>query len=198
LVASTTLAGAQHARLEAIFQTLDPVQLLHQVSVLQDALWRHAIFRSPLVDVREAPLLDQPVQFALAHGLQQHAHPQDDCGEHQRQAALGKRKYHRTKKLVPRTYRTRPDPFASVWDEACGWLAAQPERTAKSLFQELQARYPGRFPDVQLRTLQRRVRAWRAQAILAFDDQWLHEEVLSGHSLPHPLKLVDLVELEQG
>ncbi len=67
-----------------------------------------------------------------------------------------------------------------MWDEVGGWLQEQPERTAKSLSQELQACYPGHFPDVQLCTLQRRVRAWREQAILAFDDQWLHEEVLSG------------------
>jgi len=196
LVASTMLSGEQQARLSTIFQTLDPVQLLRQMSVLQDALWRHAIFRAPQVDVVDAPMLTQPVQFALAHGLQQHAHPQDDRHEDLRHAPIGTRKYHRTKKLAPRTYRTRPDPFATVWDEVCDWLQAHPERTAKSLFQELQACYPGHFPDVQLRTLQRRVRAWRAQAILAFDDQWLHEEVLSAQPVPTSLKLVDMRERE--
>ena len=133
------------------------------MSVLQDALWRHAIFRAPQVDVVDAPMLTQPVQFALAHGLQQHAHPQDDRSEGLRHAPLGTRKYHRTKKLAPRMYRTRPDPFAAVWDQVCGWLEAQPERTAKSLFQELQACYPGHFPDVQLRTLQRRVKQLRGE-----------------------------------
>src|SRR5439155_1976442 len=59
---------------------------------------------------------------------------------------------------VPHTWRTRPDPFAADWGEVCGWLAANPERTAKSLFLELQARYPGRHPDGQLRTLQKRVK----------------------------------------
>jgi len=37
------------------------------------------------------------------------------------------------------------------------WLAANPERTAKSLFVELQQHYPGQFFGNQLRTLQRRV-----------------------------------------
>jgi hypothetical protein len=58
-------------------------------------------------------------------------------------------------------------------------LGRQPERTAKSIFQELQQRTPGKYPDVQLRTLQRRVKDWRATAILAFEVQWLDDEVLA-------------------
>jgi hypothetical protein len=69
-------------------------------------------------------------------------------------------------------------------------LAATPERTAKSVFVELQQHYPGQFPDVQLRTLQRRVQAWRAQAILAFDDQWLMEEVLLGQAVAPSLRAI--------
>jgi len=52
---------------------------------------------------------------------------------------------------------TRVDPFSDVWTEIEHWLEAQPERTAKSVFLELQQRYPGQFPHVQLPTLQRRV-----------------------------------------
>src|SRR5438445_12316878 len=74
------------------------------------------------------------------------------------------RKYRRTTKPTgPRTWRTRPDPFADVWDDICHWLAAAPERTAKSVFAELQQRSPGRYPAGQLRTLQRRVKEWRAR-----------------------------------
>jgi hypothetical protein len=89
----------------------------------------------------------------------------------------GRRRYRRTKQHGgPRTYRTRPDPFATVWPEVEGGLATAPERTALSLFQELQARYPGQYADGQLRTLQRRVKAWRAQALLVFDAHWLEED----------------------
>jgi len=49
------------------------------------------------------------------------------------------------------------DPFEAVWDEICQWLAANPERTAKSLSGELQPHYPDQFSDNQLRTLQPRV-----------------------------------------
>lgn len=108
-------------------------------------------------------------------------------------AADPTRRYRRTKRQHgPRWWRTRPDPFAAVWDEVAAWLAAQPERTAKSIFVALQQRYPGQFPDVPLRTLQRRVQVWRADALLTFDDQWLHEDVLTPQLLPPPLRVVPL------
>src|SRR5262249_34132804 len=37
-----------------------------------------------------------------------------------------------------------------------------PRLQAKTLFQQLQQQQPGRFPDGQLRTLQRRLKHWRA------------------------------------
>ena len=59
-------------------------------------------------------------------------------------------------------WRTREDPFAEVWDEVKSELEVNPGLEAKTLFEELQRRYPGRFYDGQLRTLQRKVRTWRA------------------------------------
>ena len=63
---------------------------------------------------------------------------------------------------VPHTWRTRPDPFSEVWEELTVQLTAHPGLQAKTLFVDLQRRYPGRFADGQLRTLQRRVKVWRA------------------------------------
>ncbi len=65
-------------------------------------------------------------------------------------------------------------------------------RTAKSIFVELQRRYPGQFPDVQLRTLQRRVQVWRADALLTFDDQRLHDDTLVPPVLPSSLRALSL------
>jgi hypothetical protein len=62
----------------------------------------------------------------------------------------------------PRTWRTREDPFADVWEEVREQLELSPGLQAKILFEWLQRRYPGRFGDGQLRTLQRRVRQWEA------------------------------------
>jgi len=59
-------------------------------------------------------------------------------------------------------WRTREDPFEGVWEEVHEQLDLEPALKAKTLFQWLQRRYPGRFQDGQLRTLQRGVKRWRA------------------------------------
>lgn len=66
----------------------------------------------------------------------------------------------------PRTWRTRADPFADLWaTEVVPRLVAdeQGRLQALTLFEWLCDRYPGRFQPGQVRTLQRRVRDWRAQ-----------------------------------
>jgi hypothetical protein len=63
---------------------------------------------------------------------------------------------------APHTWRTRPDPFAEVWGEVLGFLDLDAGLEAKTIFEEFQRTYPGRFTDGQLRTLQRRVKRWRA------------------------------------
>ena len=60
------------------------------------------------------------------------------------------------------TWRTRPDSFADTWPEVRSHLEVNPGLEAKTLFEHLQRKYPGRFQDGQLRTLQRRVKTWRA------------------------------------
>ncbi len=62
-----------------------------------------------------------------------------------------------------RNWRTREDPFEELWPEAQALLASDPGLQAKTVFEELQRRYPERLKPGQLRTLQRRFRAWRAR-----------------------------------
>ena len=57
-----------------------------------------------------------------------------------------------------RTWRTRADPFATVWDEIREQIAANPGLEAKTIFEALQRKHPGNFADGQLRTLQRRMK----------------------------------------
>lgn len=65
---------------------------------------------------------------------------------------------------APRQWRTRADPFAEVWDsEVAPLLAKAPDLMAITVLEELQQRHPGQFGDSMLRTLQRRVRQWRAE-----------------------------------
>lgn len=63
---------------------------------------------------------------------------------------------------LPHPWRTRSDPFAEVWEAVRGQLRDNPGLEAKTLFADLQRRYPGQFAEGQLRTLQRRIKHWRA------------------------------------
>ncbi len=189
LLARNLLAPETHQRLAALAQTLDPVRLLQQIQTLLDALWRHAVFLVPGGAVNAVPT---PQASRVAFQLSS-SQPLDDHAPSAGQEVGPTRRYRRTKRqLGPRWWRTRPDPFAAVWDEVAAWLVTAPERTAKSIFLALQQRYPGQFPDVQLRTLQRRVQGWRADTLLTFDDQWLGEDALTPQILPPPLRAVPL------
>jgi len=70
---------------------------------------------------------------------------------------------HRKRSNGPRTYRTRADPFETVWPQVQQWLTEEPDANAKELFFRLQECMPGAFPPGQLRTLQRRVKQWRSE-----------------------------------
>ena len=66
----------------------------------------------------------------------------------------------------PRTWRTREDPFADVWQsEVVPQLVADTDGRLQvlTLFKALCGRHPDRYQPGQLRTLQRRVRDWRVQ-----------------------------------
>jgi hypothetical protein len=185
LLATDVLTAETRERLTAIYQALDPVRLLRQIRLLQDALWRQTVFgRSghALPGTEASPT--EAVQFdGRACGL---------AGASAEEPALpvpahdGRTRRRYRKPLGPRTWRTRADPFAAVWDELAAGLTARPERTAKELLRELQARYPGQYTDSVLRTLQHRVRAWRASAILTFDTEWLTTDPLVGTATPAP------------
>lgn len=75
---------------------------------------------------------------------------------------------HRAAGLLPsergevRSYRTREDPFKDDWPSIEALLAGAAGLEAKTLFVDLRARRPGVYADGHLRTLQRRVKAWRA------------------------------------
>jgi hypothetical protein len=57
------------------------------------------------------------------------------------------------------------DIFKDHWAEMVECLEEQPDQTALELLVEFQVRYPGRYSQRQLHTLQKRVRVWRQQAV---------------------------------
>ena len=83
-----------------------------------------------------------------------------------------------------RTWRTRADPLAPLWDsEIVPLLETDGALNAVTLLEELQRRYPGDYGTSMLRTLQRRVRQWRAvhgvvrknsvRRLTCLTDEWL-------------------------
>lgn len=62
-----------------------------------------------------------------------------------------------------RAWRTRADPLSEVWEaEVVPLLQADARLNAVTLLEELQRRHPGDYDERVLRTLQRRIRQWRA------------------------------------
>jgi hypothetical protein len=63
---------------------------------------------------------------------------------------------------VGHTWRTRLDPFEEVANEINQLLKIESGLSPKTIFDHFQEKYPGRFPEGQLRSLQRRMKMWRA------------------------------------
>ncbi len=177
LVNSGVISQGTRSRLEGIYRALDPVRLLSQLQALQDALWRHGAVNRPVDE------MDKEAAATERFDVNGHEPLGDQAsGEQVSRLILppqrGQRAYRRpVKPRTPRTWRTRTDPFETVWSEITQRLEVRPERTARSVLEELQVQHPGLYSHSQLRTLQRRVKEWRAQALLRLDDQWLSEDI---------------------
>lgn len=75
---------------------------------------------------------------------------------------IGSLRYRQSPK--PRT-RRRPDPLEVNWVEMLQCLETDPDQTARELLTAFQTRYPHRYHVGHLRTLQRRLKTWRRQAV---------------------------------
>src|SRR5712692_622693 len=79
------------------------------------------------------------------------------------------RKYRDLEKLTSqskheRTWRTRKDAFEEVWPEILQILERDEAVEAKTIFEHLSRQDPDRYPEGGLRTLQRRIKVWRARS----------------------------------
>lgn len=132
-------------RLRDVAASLDPLRLLDEIRTMQRHLAELAAGDVPTLLVDRDPELESFLQ-----GLRT-AWQKGDV-----------RPTHATAPKPPRDWRTRVDPFESAWPLVRRWLEAEPDRTAKELFERLQVDQPGSFADGQIRTLQRRVQEWRS------------------------------------
>ena len=131
-------------KLRSAAADLDPLRLLDEIRTMQRHLADLAAGGVPSLLAGRDPELDsflKSLKTAWQHGEVRATH-----------AANPK---------PPRDWRTRVDPFEIAWPLVRRWLEAEPDRTAKEIFQRLQIDQPGVFPEGQLRTLQRRVQEWR-------------------------------------
>ncbi len=147
LLASDSIDDAMKQRLRAIMVTLDPLRLLDEIRTVQQHL------------------------AGLGAGEHLHILPHRDADLDRFFSSLPTawkggevRPTHQREPRPDRYWRTHKDPFEEVWQDILVWLESEPDRTAKELFQRLQSKYPGTFPNGQLRTLQRRVKGWRSAA----------------------------------
>jgi hypothetical protein len=142
LLAHASVVEAAKERLRSERNPLDPLELLHRIRDSQSAL--AALGSGELGSGLGRESLEQFLAKLPELWRKGEARPT-----------------HRSKDSQPRSWRTRKDPYEGVWPEILLWLQENPEATAKSLLERLHRDYPGRFPEGQLRTLQRRIREWR-------------------------------------
>jgi len=173
-------------KFDLINHALDPVRLLKQIQVLQDALWQHVVLAKqtkPFNDAVSKNVYD--LKFQPAIGGSPHEFSVKINNEDLIKSEIKKRRqYRKTKKpRVKHWWRTRKDPFKNVWSEVRKWLENYPERTATSILLDLQKKYPGEYTNGQLRTLQRRIKIWRKNSIITYDDAVLNEgSIIEGTS----------------
>ena len=145
LLADPRTPVAIRRRLKALRMDLDPVQLLSQMRTAQQRL----------VDIA-----DRPIDCNSAAAVQSLEQFLSSLRTAWQEGEV--RPTARTKSKVKRL-RRRPDPFASVTEQLRAWFAAQPKQTGRELLARLQAEHPDVYPPAQLRTLQRRLKGWRAE-----------------------------------
>lgn len=144
---STSVPQATRQRLQEEFRALDPVELLRRMREAQ----RHVAECSAAgsgVTATKAANSEVPIEeflTSLSTAWQ--------AGE--------VRPTHGRKAASVHDWRTRSDPFADTWPKIQQWLETEPGVSAQQLQKRLTEMMPELYSGAQLRTLQRRVKAWR-------------------------------------
>ena len=148
LLAHSSVEPAIKEKLTAQFKSLDPVRLLQEIRLAQQTLSDLAA-HGECTEVAPASTPD------VADFVASLASAWKD-GE--------ARPTHRKQPTAEHWWKTRVDPFADAWPVIEGWLIAEPAVSANALMERLAVLVPDAYASkAQLRTLQRRVKAWRAE-----------------------------------
>jgi hypothetical protein len=148
LLGLPTISEASKAMLREQFAALDPIRLLANIRAAQR---RVADFATRGLGENAVA----PSGLDLAKFLDSLSRAWSD-GEI--------RPTHRKPPSGKRSWRTRADPFEHAWPVVEQWLMNEPTVTAKELLERLAQIVPDSYAGTsQLRTLQRRVKQWRAE-----------------------------------
>ena len=148
LLAHSSTAPEIQARLKVQFEGLDPVRLLQDIRAAQQTLSEIAAHGAPNGTAparsRDVDAFMKSLSTAWKDGEARPTHRKQPGAKH--------------------WWRTKVDPFADAWPLVDGWLIAEPAASAKVLMDRLATMFPEAYAgNAQLRTLQRRVKAWRAE-----------------------------------
>jgi Integrase core domain len=168
LMDSLHVSDAIKTKLKRECDTLDPVALLRDIRAAQQEL--HEMVARATAETKPVvtPVDIKTFLSSLATAWK--------SGE--------VRPTHRRKAVAPRWWRTRRDPLAEIWPAFEQWLLEEPTLTAKDLLERLLSTSPdAAINRTQLRTLQRRIKAWRADRA-----KYL---VLGQHAAPSAATCVD-------
>lgn len=150
LLGATCVSEEIKAKLREQFGGLDPVRLLHDIRAAQRVL-------SDMV-----ANLPQDVGSSMPAGLPEVSSFLQGLATAWKDGEV--RPTHRRGSTAQRWWRTREDPFELAWPVVEGWLISEPTATAKELMDRLARAAPDAYASkAQLRTLQRRIKAWRAE-----------------------------------
>jgi hypothetical protein len=150
LLAHDSVEPAIKEKLKAQFNSLDPVRLLQEMRTAQQTLSDFAAYG---VRAEAAPAGESDVAVFLASLSS--AWKEGEA-----------RPTHRKQPKAKHWWKTRVDPFADAWPVIEGWLIAEPAVSANELMDRLATMVPDAYASkAQLRTLQRRVKAWRAERV---------------------------------
>ena len=167
LLDSGCLDEASTTKLRQQFLSLDPVGLLQEIRAVQEVL-------AGFVSTGSAPCQAS----GSNHDIDTFVHSLATAWK-----SGEARPTHRRKVSAHHWWRSRADPFEHTWPTVEQWLENEAGVSAKELMHRLAAMMPDVYSTTaQLRTLQRRVKAWRSERAKQLIFAVLHETQLGANA----------------
>jgi len=174
LMSSETFPEDSKVKLRKEYEKLDPIDLLNKIEILQKIFFEFACVatatkKEKILALEEVTAKIEETNKELT--LDMSASSKELSSPLKCNANTKKPR----KKLEPRTWRTRKDPFEADWSKIMIQLSVNKCITAKEILLELTAAEPQTYHMGQLRTLQRRVAEWRKNNVKNARQEFISE-----------------------